>query len=202
MIILDTNVLSELMRPNPSAAVVRWIAGQTATDLCTTAVTQAEILYGLVLLPEGKRRNDLLTAAGQMFAEDFAGRVLPFDGAAAEAFALLAAGRRRAGASDRNLRRADCRHCAVARCRRGDPERGGFSGLRRDGGQPLGRMIVRERSAGDRDVQRFGSPRPAQRFVSLQSAAFNTFNVQRHPISRRTVRAQGMADWRSPVVAA
>ena len=97
MIILDTNVLSELMRPNPSAAVVRWISRQTATDLCTTAVTQAEILYGLALLPEGKRRNDLLTAAGQMFAEDFAGRVLPFDGAAAESFALLAAGRRRAG---------------------------------------------------------------------------------------------------------
>lgn len=97
MIILDTNVLSELMRPNPSATVVRWIACQTATDLCTTAVTQAEILYGLASLPEGKRRSDLLTTAGQMFTEDFAGRVLPFDGAAAEAFALLAAGRRRAG---------------------------------------------------------------------------------------------------------
>ncbi|MGY0833739.1 PIN domain-containing protein [Azospirillum argentinense] len=94
MIILDTNVLSELMRPNRSAAVVRWISRQTATGLCTSAVTQAEILYGLALLPKGKRRGDLLTAAGQMFSKDFAGRVLPFDGAAAEAFALLAAGRR------------------------------------------------------------------------------------------------------------
>ncbi|MBP2310749.1 type II toxin-antitoxin system VapC family toxin [Azospirillum soli] len=97
MVILDTNVLSELMRPAPSAEVLRWVAGRPATGLFTTTITQAEILFGLALLPEGRRRGDLLAVAGQMFAEDFAGRILPFDGAAAEAFAPIAAGRRRAG---------------------------------------------------------------------------------------------------------
>ncbi|BAI76829.1 hypothetical protein AZL_f00690 (plasmid) [Azospirillum sp. B510] len=97
MIVLDTNVLSELMRPAPSEAVLRWIAGQPAASLFTTTVTQAEILFGLALLPEGRRRNDLLAAAEQMFAEDFAGRVLPFDAMAATAFAPIAAGRRLKG---------------------------------------------------------------------------------------------------------
>ncbi|AWK90154.1 type II toxin-antitoxin system VapC family toxin [Azospirillum thermophilum] len=116
MVILDTNVLSELMRPSPSAAVVRWIAGQPVAGLYITAVTQAEILYGLALLPDGTRRSDLLAAAGQMFAEDFAGRVLPFDGAAAEAFALVAAGRRRAG---RPTGTFDAQIAAIARSRGG-----------------------------------------------------------------------------------
>ncbi len=97
MFILDTNVLSELMRPAPSDAVLRWVAGHSAASLFTTTVTQAEILFGLALLPEGRRRSDLLTAAEQMFAEDFAGRVLPFDAAAATAFAPIAAGRRQKG---------------------------------------------------------------------------------------------------------
>lgn len=97
MIILDTNVLSELMRPAPSGAVMGWVAAQPVAGLFTTAITQAEILFGLALLPEGRRRSGLLVAAGQMFAEDFAGRVLSFDAMAAEAFAPVAAGRRRAG---------------------------------------------------------------------------------------------------------
>lgn len=97
MIVLDTNVLSELMRPAPSAAVLRWVAGQPAASLFTTTITQAEILFGLALLPEGRRRSDLLATAEQMFAEDFAGRVLPFDAAAATTFAPIAAGRRQKG---------------------------------------------------------------------------------------------------------
>lgn len=97
MIVLDTNVLSELMRPAPSVTVLRWVAGYPAASLFTTAVTQAEILFGLALLPEGRRRSDLLAATKQMFAEDFAGRVLPFDTVAATAFALIAAGRRQKG---------------------------------------------------------------------------------------------------------
>lgn len=97
MIVLDTNVLSELMRPTPSEAVLRWFAGHSAATLFTTTITQAEILYGLALLPEGRRRSDLLMAAEQMFAEDFAGRVLPFDSMAAKAFAPIAAGRRQQG---------------------------------------------------------------------------------------------------------
>lgn len=97
MIVLDTNVLSELMRPAPSEAVLRWFAGHPAATLFTTMITQAEIPFGLALLPEGRRRSDLLMAAEQMFAEDFAGRVLPFDSMAAKAFAPIAAGRRQQG---------------------------------------------------------------------------------------------------------
>ncbi|WP_372400662.1 type II toxin-antitoxin system VapC family toxin (plasmid) [Azospirillum sp. HJ39] len=97
MIVLDTNVLSELMRPFPSEAVLRWFAGRSAATLFTTTIIQAEILFGLALLPEGRRRSDLLMAAEQMFAEDLAGRVLPFDSMAAKAFAPIAAERRQKG---------------------------------------------------------------------------------------------------------
>lgn len=97
MIVLDTNVLSELMRPTPAMAVLRWVTERPSTSLFTMTVTQAEILFGLALLPDGRRRSDLLAAAEQMFVEDFDGRVLPFDTAAATAFASIAAGRRRQG---------------------------------------------------------------------------------------------------------
>src|SRR5260370_2009904 len=79
MIVLDTNVLSELMRPQPSAQVVAWIAQQPAADLFTTAITEAEIFYGIELLAKGKRGDALLAAAEGMFTEDFAGRLLPFE---------------------------------------------------------------------------------------------------------------------------
>jgi len=114
MIVLDTNVISEVMRPAPADAVLRWIAGQPAALLYTTSVTQAEILFGLALLPEGRRRDGLMTAAEQMFAEDFAGRVLPFDTIAAQAFAPIAAARRRKG---RPTGTFDARIAAIARSR-------------------------------------------------------------------------------------
>ena len=83
MIILDTNVLSELMRPSPSERVVQWIEQHPPGDLATTAITEAEILFGIALLPPGRRRNDLAHAAGAMFAEDFEGRVFSVDSEAA-----------------------------------------------------------------------------------------------------------------------
>jgi predicted nucleic acid-binding protein len=97
VIILDTNVVSELMKPAPSASVVRWIALQPATSLYTTSITEAEILHGVMLMPAGKRRNRLQAAAEAMFSEDFARRVLPFGSDAARAYATIAALRRRAG---------------------------------------------------------------------------------------------------------
>jgi hypothetical protein len=97
MIVLDTNVLSELMRSAPSDAVLAWVARQPATLLFTTTITQAEVLFGIALLAEGRRRSGLEQAARQMFKEDFADRVLPFDAAAAGSFAELAASRRRRG---------------------------------------------------------------------------------------------------------
>ncbi|OOG24809.1 VapC toxin family PIN domain ribonuclease [Thioalkalivibrio denitrificans] len=97
MIILDTNVLSELMRASPDEGVVRWLAAQPASSLYTTTVAQAEILYGVCLLPDGRRRDGLMTAVEDMFAVDFRGRILPFDSDAAHAYARIAVGRRQAG---------------------------------------------------------------------------------------------------------
>jgi toxin FitB len=96
VIVLDTNVISELMRLEPHPAVVAWIAAQPNATLCTTSVNKAEILYGIVALPEG-RRAALLTAAGAMFAEDLADRVLPFDSAAAARYGEIVTTRGRAG---------------------------------------------------------------------------------------------------------
>jgi toxin FitB len=97
MIVLDTNVLSELMRPVPSPEVVRWAANQHTSELFTTSITEAEIFYGIELLAKGKRRAGLQAAAEAMFAGDFAGRVLTFDSNAARAFALIAVRRRALG---------------------------------------------------------------------------------------------------------
>lgn len=97
MIILDTSVVSELMRPEPAQAVVAWVSSHPATSQYTTTITQAEILYGVLLLAAGKRRTRLLSAAQAMFAEDFAGRVLSFGSDAATLYARIAADRRRAG---------------------------------------------------------------------------------------------------------
>ena len=97
MIVLDTNVLSETLRPNPADSVKRWIEAQPPTSLFTTAICEAEILYGVALLPEGRRRSALQDAVAAIFAEDFLGRILAFDSTAARAFANLAAVRRQSG---------------------------------------------------------------------------------------------------------
>jgi predicted nucleic acid-binding protein len=97
MIVLDTNVISELMRPQPHRAVFAWASEQPRASLYTTSVTRAEILYGIAILPEGRRRA-LLAAAGEaMFLEEFAGRILAFDAAAAAHYADIVAARRRTG---------------------------------------------------------------------------------------------------------
>ena len=95
--LLDTNVLSELMREHPAAAVVDWFAQNTHAVMHTSTVTQAEILTGIALLPAGKRRTALAVAAEQMFEQDFAGHCLEFDSAAAKSYAVLVAARTRQG---------------------------------------------------------------------------------------------------------
>jgi predicted nucleic acid-binding protein len=114
VIVLDTNVLSEMMRPEPDSTVAAWISARPASSLFTTTVTLAEILYGVRLLPSAKRRSSLETAVSEMFATDFAGRVLPFDQAAAQAYAEIAAARRRAG---RPITQFDAQIAAIARSR-------------------------------------------------------------------------------------
>lgn len=111
MIILDTNVVSELMRPLPSEAVVRWVGAQPASGLYITSIAQAEILHGILLLPAGKKRRAIQEAAESMFAVEFNGRVLAFDGDATRAYAIIAADRRRAG---RPISQFDAQIAAIA----------------------------------------------------------------------------------------
>jgi len=91
VIVLDTNVLSEFMRPQPDERVVAWLKRQTRSNLFTTAVTRGEMLYGVLILPEGQRRTRMHQEVEAIFAVDMAGRVLPYDEAAADAHAVVAA---------------------------------------------------------------------------------------------------------------
>jgi predicted nucleic acid-binding protein len=95
--VLDTNVVSELMRPEPDAAVLAWLNGQPADTQWLNSVVVSELLYGVARLPDGKRRAQLALAVQAMLAEDFAGRVLPFDLEAAVVYADLVAMRERQG---------------------------------------------------------------------------------------------------------
>ncbi len=97
MFLLDTNILSAMMSAEPAPQVAAWISGQPANLLFTTAISQAEILSGLAIMPVGRRRLGLEAAARAMFMEDFEGRVLPFDMAAAVTCAKIFEIRRRAG---------------------------------------------------------------------------------------------------------
>lgn len=96
MILLDTNILSELMRIDVSKRVIAWLDQQIASDLFICAIVRAEIELGLNLLPEGKRKDQLKQAAGQMF-DEFASRCLPFEENSAIKYAQLVAYRRKSG---------------------------------------------------------------------------------------------------------
>ena len=97
MIILDTNVLSTLMRKMPDAAVVGWLDQQPAESVWITSITLVEARLGLALLPDGKRRSALASAFARLLEEDLENRVLDFDTGAAIEAADLAAQRQRAG---------------------------------------------------------------------------------------------------------
>ena len=96
MIVLDTNVVSELMRTEPAPAVIAWLRQRSGDGLHTTTVTVAEIRYGIARLPEGRRREALQQAAGEIFAA-FPRQVVPFDLAAANAYADVVTGRESIG---------------------------------------------------------------------------------------------------------
>lgn len=112
MSILDTNVVSELMRPSPTEIVAEWVDRQISTSLYISTITEAELRYGAELLPEGRRKSGLLSTMESMFQDEFAGRILPFDRAAAQAYAVIAATRRAAGLS---VKHSDCQIAAIAR---------------------------------------------------------------------------------------
>ena len=114
MIVLDTPIVSELMRDRPHAGVLTWLDAQPTHVLFVTAVTEAEVLTGVAFLPEGRRKRGLAHAAARAFGGLLGGRVLPFDSAAAQAYAEIAAARRAAG---HPVSHADGQIAAIARSR-------------------------------------------------------------------------------------
>ena len=114
-VLLDTNVVSELMRKTPDPAVAMWAAGQPLESLFFSAVGEAELRYGAAVLPTGQRRETLVSDIERMLGEAFENRVLPFNSSAARAYANIAAKRRSAG---RPVAPADCQIAAIARSRR------------------------------------------------------------------------------------
>lgn len=111
MIIVDTNVISELLRPKPQPRVERWLSEQDGLSVYLTAISEAELRYGLAVMPAGKRRTALTDAVDHILREDMAGRILPFDSAAAQSYAVIASARRAAG---RPIMQADCQIAAIA----------------------------------------------------------------------------------------
>lgn len=111
MIVLDTNVLSELLRPVPDRQVLDWASRHAAGTFCITAITQAELLYGLALLPKSRRKAQLTTAVQDLIEQDFAGRILPFDEQAAIRYAEIASRRRTGG---RPISQFDAQIAAIA----------------------------------------------------------------------------------------
>ncbi len=113
MTILDTNVISELMRPEPLARVVDWLDSTPRDNVGTTAITVSEILLGLAKLPKGKRRDRLFAAAEQVLTIDLSRRIVAFDDAAAAEYAALVVSRERAG---KPISMADAQIAAICRC--------------------------------------------------------------------------------------
>jgi predicted nucleic acid-binding protein len=112
VIILDTNVISELARIDPEPNVVTWLDSLPAAEVATTAITAAELLYGVACLPDGRRRAALVETIDALINEDFRDRVEPFDGLAAEQYATVVVGREKKG---RPISTADAQIAAICR---------------------------------------------------------------------------------------
>jgi predicted nucleic acid-binding protein len=114
VIILDTNVISELTRPNPDPNVETWLDSQPAGDVATTSVTAAELLYGVARLPAGRRRDALAAEIDGVINDDLGGRVEPFDMHAAGEYPAVVVGRQKIG---HPIDRADAQIAAICRAR-------------------------------------------------------------------------------------
>ncbi len=112
MIVLDTNVISEMLRVAPSPEVARWVAAQPESALFTTAATEAEIRVGISMMATGKRKAQLQATVDQTFSQIFVGRILPFDSAAAVVYAEISTNRRAVG---RPISPFDAQIAAIAR---------------------------------------------------------------------------------------
>jgi predicted nucleic acid-binding protein len=112
VIVLDTNVVSELMRKAPEPRVVGWVDRFSVSDVLVTAVTAAELKYGVARLPEGRRKRELHAKVEGLLTEDFEDQILPFDAPAATHYAEIVASRERSG---RPIGMADAQIAAICR---------------------------------------------------------------------------------------
>jgi toxin FitB len=112
VIVLDTNVISELTRQVPARRVISWLDALTAAEVATTAITAAELLYGVAKMADGRRKTELAAAVHGLLSDDFQGRVLSFDEAAAQRYADIVTGRERLG---RPIGMADAQIAAICR---------------------------------------------------------------------------------------
>lgn len=112
MILLDTNVISELVRPDPDPAVIAWLDAQQSSEVASTAITMAELLYGISRLPEGRRRRRLGEAVETAIEDDLGARIEPFDASAARDYAEIVSARESAG---RPIASADAQIAAICR---------------------------------------------------------------------------------------
>jgi predicted nucleic acid-binding protein len=142
LIILDTNVLSALMLRVPDQTVLAWLDRQPPESVWTTGVTVFEIRFGLEILETGRRRKDLEAAFDAALAEDFDGRILPFDDGAAEAAGRIAAERRRMG---RSIEIRDVQIAGIASARKSadrNAEHSPLRGPRRRIGRPVDHRVA------------------------------------------------------------
>lgn len=112
MILLDTNIVSELLRPSPAPAVLDWVSARDGDSLYLSTVTEAELRYGVAILSNGRRKDALAALVESVLHEDFAGRILAFDGPAAAAYARIGADRKAVG---RPISQFDCQIAGIAR---------------------------------------------------------------------------------------
>ncbi len=112
MIVLDTNVISELTRQAPEPGVISWLDSLPVAEVATTAITAAELFYGVARLPSGRRKTELATAVHELLSDDFRGRVLAFDDRAAPRYADIVSGRDQLG---RPIGVADAQIAAICR---------------------------------------------------------------------------------------
>jgi hypothetical protein len=112
VIILDTNVVSELARQVPDPGVLAWLDSLETSEVATTAITAAELRYGVARLPEGHRKRELTVMIRGILTEDFYGRVLPFDERTSVRYADIVTGRERMG---RPIGVADAQIAAICR---------------------------------------------------------------------------------------
>ena len=114
MFLLDTNVVSELMKDRPEPTVLAWLDLQLTERLFVTSITEAEVRSGIAMLPEGQRKSSLAGSAERVFSKFFGDRVLPFDSDSAQEYAKIWVSRRSAG---RPISQSDCQIAAIARHR-------------------------------------------------------------------------------------